>query len=103
MSVERIYIGCDMEAPYGSVSAAGATVTGGTVTWALLESDRATLIDSGDCPEDGSTGDYVGVIESTVTADLIPRRRYWVRYTLVSGNVNDVQWVECVAAYRDAQ
>lgn len=99
MAVERLYIGCDMEAPYEGATADGAAWTGAAVAWDLLDADGATVIDSGTCAE-GDAGDYLGVIESEVTAALTRGRTYWVRYTASGGGINDVQWVECVAARR---
>jgi len=100
VKVERLYIGCDMEAPYEGAFAGGVYLNAATVGWELLDA-AGSVLGSGSCAYvAASDGDYLGVIESTVTAALTRGRPYRVRYTLASGTVNDVQQVECVAAYR---
>lgn len=102
MSVERIYIGCDMEAPYEGAYADGAYLNAATVGWELFTAAGSSVA-SGSCAYvSGSNGNYLGVIESTVTANLVAGRKYRLVYTLASGSVNDSRRVECVAAYRGA-
>lgn len=103
MSVDRIYIGCDMEAPYEGATADGAYLNAATVTWELFTA-AGVSVGNGTCAYVASSnGNYLGVIESTVTATLTPGRKYRLVYTLVSGSVNDARRLDCVAAYRGEQ
>ncbi|TXH99564.1 MAG: hypothetical protein E6Q76_19645 [Rhizobium sp.] len=72
---------------YAIKTVAGASVSGGTGSLSYIA---------------GSNGDYIGVIESTVTAGLTPGARYIIEYTLVEDPYRGFRRVAETAVLRGA-
>lgn len=106
--MEFIYIGEDMN-PRWTDATVTPTATGvatpansATITYAL-KTAAGVAVSGGTGTLDyisGSSGDYIGVIESTVTSTLTAGAQYVLETTFVQGNYNDFRVTKYRAAYR---
>lgn len=107
MSVESIYIGEDHNVEWEGARDlnAGTYLNSATVTYELKDSD-GDVLDSGTLDYVASSnGDYLGVIQSTVTDDLaentVNNPFYYVEVTLSQGNYNGFRRLRFKARYRE--
>ncbi|AMV23423.1 hypothetical protein VT84_03370 [Gemmata sp. SH-PL17] len=101
--IKKLFIGCDMEVPYEGAFANGNYINDATVTYTLRDRAGAPVAGgSGSCPYVAeSNGDYLGVIESTVTALCANRQKYTLLIVMSAPNdVNDTRVIELQPAYR---
>lgn len=100
MSISAIYIGADMDIGYTDAENArtGDPLEAGTCTWALTDEDGEE-IDSGSLTND-SDNNYYGVIERSVTSDLVDGQKYFLTITFVESTLDDERHFPVFAAYR---
>lgn len=104
MAITALYVGADMDIGYsGAVPAAGGSyLTSGTCTWVLKNSAGATVASGSLSYVAASNGNYLGVMESTVTSTLTADDPYTLTITFVQGSYNDERVIPLRAAYRQA-
>lgn len=79
---------------YDSTTSGGVPVPGSTPLAAAVTLSYVAASD----------GDYRGVVEADAFSPaLTAGTRYWIKFTLVSGGVDAVWWVESFARYRRAR
>lgn len=108
MSV-NLAVGSDLNVTWdGATAPAGTYLNAATVTYALTLADGATqatctAVAGGTGTLSyvaASNGNYLGVIESTVSALLAAGTLYYIWLTFVQGAYNDLRRVEAYAQYR---
>lgn len=100
-----LYIGADARVYYEGATVDGGTtyLSGGTVTYALKDGAGTVLATGSLTYDGGGTGDYYGVILSTVTALLAEDSVYYVEITYTDGAGNDdFRRLKYTAEYRGA-
>ncbi len=99
-----IYINCDMDVGYSgaNLESTGAYLNAGTCTYAL-KTNAGVLVPGGTGTLDyvaASNGNYLGTIDSTITALLSEGSTYRLEITFVQANANDFRRDYYQAAYR---
>lgn len=101
---DPIYIGADHHVRWTGAKIEGTStyLNAATVAFQLKNADGTNVTGgSGTCAYvAASSGNYLGVIESTVTAGLTEGAIYRLETTLVEGAYNDLRRWELVAQYR---
>ena len=75
----------------------GAYLNSATVTYALYASDMTTAVSGGTgtlAYVAASDGNYLGRVESTVTATLTPGAIYWAKVVATNGTYDDTRWLD---------
>lgn len=89
---------CDVTLEDLIIRSTAASITTATVTYSLKD---VSLVELGTGTlSHVSAGDYLGVIESTVTDDLTENATYYVDITTVSSSYNDFIRMKCTAVYK---
>lgn len=104
MAVSPLYIGCDIDLDYTGArrSSGGTPLNTGTCTWSLTNS-LGTAISSGTLAYvAASSGNYHGVIPSTVTAALTPGGVYTLTVIFSDSGYDDERVLQLRASYRTA-
>jgi hypothetical protein len=102
MAIEPLYVGCDMDLAYLGARAAldNTYLNSGTCTYDITD-QTGTSIGTGTLTYDaGSSGNYRGVIESTVTDTVTEDAYYTLTITFVQGGYNDERVINLIGAYR---
>lgn len=92
----------DLYATGASIRATAAYLNAATVTYTLYEADATTAVSGGTGTLTyvaASNGNYLGRVESTVTATLVRGRAYWVKFELSEGSYNAAAWKQYWADY----
>lgn len=103
---EVIYIAADNEVFLEGMEADGTELNAGTATWSLKDATTGTEVTSGNGSLTyvaSSDGDYVGVIPSSVTEDLVEGRLYWIDITFAEDGDDDFRRLKRVARYREEE
>ena len=102
MQVDPIYISVDHNMTLTGMNIAGTYLNTATATYVLKDADGSTV--SGGTGTlsyvSASNGNYLGVIESTVTALLTENARYWIEITFSQGSYQDFRRLPVRALYR---
>lgn len=100
---KKLFIASDVDVTVDdlTIRSTAAAITTATVTYSLKD---ASLVELGTGTlSHVSAGDYLGVIESTVTDDLTENATYYVDVTIVSSSYNDFRRIKCTAVYREEE
>ena len=104
MTVTIIRIGADHDVSYlGAADRDGNYQNSGTCTYALKDAD-GNAVSGGTGTLSyvaASNGNYLGVIESTVTATLTAGATYYLEITFSKSTLNDFRRLRCRAEYRE--
>jgi len=104
MAISPLYCGADMDVSYTGAALAqdGTPLNAGNCTY-TLEDAEGTLLDSGSLEYvSGSSGNYLGVIQSEVTQTLVVDELYILTITFVLGDYDDLRVIPLRAANRVA-
>lgn len=102
--ISALYIGADMNVAYSgaSIASTGAYLNAGTCTWTLKDSDGLTVGNGSLAYVAASNGNYLGVIESTVTGTLTADAPYTLYVVFAQSTYDDKRIIPLRAANRTA-
>lgn len=104
-----LFIGADANVTLTGIRDAvtGSYLNSASPTWTLQDTAGNAILDGDDTPIGGtidyvaaSNGDYRGVIDGAITADLTSRQDYVVVVDFSSAGYDDVRHIPVTAMYR---
>lgn len=102
MAISPLYIGADLDLDYSDarVASTDAPLNTGTCTWTLKDADGLTVGSGTLAYVAASSGDYAGVMQSTVTGALEVDAPYTLTILFSQGSYQDARVIPMRAAYR---
>jgi hypothetical protein len=106
MDVETIYIAEDHNAKWDGArdEESGNPLNAATIAFDLTDTAGTSLGTGTLAYVGGSAGDYLGVVQSTITATLVENTvanpYYYLELTLTQGGYNAFRRLPCTARYR---